>query len=161
MDGFRRFPGLGSIAGWSGPVKGKAGRMSAPTSASEKEQMDSFSRSLKAAIERSPLSQKELAERLGISKNTINSWCNGRTGVTLSMALHISNALGMTIDEVFCHDPKYEVSPRSLERRKNALTEAYSRAGLLLAAYGSLTPDGRARVDGAVAVEIAQMQTQR
>lgn len=130
-------------------------------STSEKDQMDSFSRSLKAAIERSHLNQKELAERLGVSKTTINSWCNSRANITLATALNVADVLGMTVDEVFCRDPENEMSQRSVDRRKNALTEAYSRAGMLLAAYGSLTPDGRARVDSALAVEIAQMQVHR
>ncbi len=126
----------------------------------ELEIIESFSRSLKAAIERSGMTQKELSRKLGLSQTTINGWCNARSSMNLASAISIADALGMTVDEVFRHDPEKQVSARSLGRRKSALTEAYSRAGFLLASYGMLSPDARSRVDGAIAVEIAQMQAQ-
>lgn len=121
------------------------------------EQVDSFSRSLKAAIDKNGMTQRKLARKLGLSNSAINGWCNGRSAMSLVTATTVANALGMTLDETFCHDPEKELSIRSQDRRKSALTEAYSRAGVLLASYGALSPDARSRIDAAIALELAKL----
>jgi len=46
-------------------------------------------------------SQAELAERVGVSRNSINAIENGRFDPSLPLAFRIANAFGLTVEEVF------------------------------------------------------------
>jgi putative transcriptional regulator len=46
-------------------------------------------------------SQAELAERVGVSRNSINSVENGKFDPSLPLAFRIADAFGLTIEEVF------------------------------------------------------------
>jgi putative transcriptional regulator len=49
-------------------------------------------------------SQAELAERVGVSRNSINSVENGKFEPSLPLAFRIADAFGLTIEEVFTRD---------------------------------------------------------
>ena len=50
------------------------------------------------------LSQEELARRCGVSRQTINAIENNKYDPTLSLAFHLAQALGATVDTLF-HPP--------------------------------------------------------
>jgi putative transcriptional regulator len=49
-------------------------------------------------------SQAELAERVGVSRNSINSIENGKFDPSLPLAFRIADAFGLKIEEVFSRD---------------------------------------------------------
>lgn len=53
---------------------------------------------LKAARINAGLTQKELADRLGISNTTVNNWENGDTEPTLSQLRKLSELSGIPMD---------------------------------------------------------------
>ena len=56
---------------------------------------------LKAARAALDLSQQELAERVGVSRQTINAIEKGDYNPTINLCLTICHALGKTLDELF------------------------------------------------------------
>jgi putative transcriptional regulator len=46
-------------------------------------------------------SQAELADRVGVSRNSINSVENGKFDPSLPLAFRIADAFGLTVEEVF------------------------------------------------------------
>ncbi len=59
---------------------------------------------LKAARAAMDLSQQQLAEKVGVSRQTINSIEKGDYNPTLRLCLAICHALGKTLDELFWQD---------------------------------------------------------
>lgn len=53
-------------------------------------------------------SQAELAQRVGVSRNSINSVENGRYDPSLPLAFDIADAFGLSIEEIFERDKKTE-----------------------------------------------------
>ena len=51
-------------------------------------------------------SQAELAERLEVSRQTVNAIETGRYDPSLPLAFEIARLFGLRIEEVFEHDPK-------------------------------------------------------
>jgi putative transcriptional regulator len=49
-------------------------------------------------------SQAELAERVRVSRNSINSVENGKFDPSLPLAYGIADALGLTVEEVFAKE---------------------------------------------------------
>jgi putative transcriptional regulator len=49
-------------------------------------------------------SQGELAERVGVSRNSINSVENGKFDPSLPLAFRIADAFSLTVEEVFLRD---------------------------------------------------------
>lgn len=49
-------------------------------------------------------SQAELAERVEVSRNSINSIENGKFDPSLPLAFRIADAFGLTVEEVFSRD---------------------------------------------------------
>lgn len=49
-------------------------------------------------------SQAELAERVDVSRNSINSIENGKFDPSLPLAFRIADAFGLTVEEVFSRD---------------------------------------------------------
>ena len=49
-------------------------------------------------------SQAELAERVSVSRNSINAVENGKFDPSLPLAFRIADAFGLTIEEVFERD---------------------------------------------------------
>ena len=56
---------------------------------------------LKAARAALDLSQQELAERVGVSRQTINAIENNKYDPTLALAFQLSRALGVPVDGLF------------------------------------------------------------
>lgn len=50
------------------------------------------------------LSQEELARQCGVSRQTVNAIENNKYDPTLSLAFHLAQALGATVDTLF-HPP--------------------------------------------------------
>ena len=50
-------------------------------------------------------SQAELAERVGVSRNSINSVENGKFDPSLPLAFRIADVFGLTVEEVFLREP--------------------------------------------------------
>jgi putative transcriptional regulator len=51
-------------------------------------------------------SQADLAERVGVSRNSINSIENGKFDPSLPLAFRIADAFGLTVEEVFLREGK-------------------------------------------------------
>jgi putative transcriptional regulator len=49
-------------------------------------------------------SQAELAERVSVSRNSINSVENGKFDPSLPLAFRIADAFGLTVEEVFLRE---------------------------------------------------------
>ena len=47
------------------------------------------------------LSQKELAQKCGVSRQTLNAIENNKYDPTLSLAFHLARELQLTVDELF------------------------------------------------------------
>ena len=56
---------------------------------------------LKAARAALDLSQQDLADKVGVSRQTINAIEKGDYNPTIKLCLAICNALGKTLDELF------------------------------------------------------------
>ncbi len=52
-------------------------------------------------------SQAELAEMVGVSRNSINSIENGKFDPSLPLAFRIAHAFGLTVEEVFDKDDAF------------------------------------------------------
>ena len=50
----------------------------------------------KYALAKRNITQKQLAEKLGVDENTVSNWVNGRTNVTLTTANRLCDVLGIT-----------------------------------------------------------------
>lgn len=61
---------------------------------------------------RDEMTQAELAERVGVTRQTIIAIEQGRYSPSLEMAFQIANALGVTLDDVFA----YPVTPKENSR---------------------------------------------
>ena len=59
---------------------------------------------LKAARAGLDLSQQELAERVGVSRQTISAIEKGDYNPTINLCIAICKALGRTLDELFWED---------------------------------------------------------
>ena len=59
---------------------------------------------LKAARAGLDLSQQELAERVGVSRQTISAIEKGDYNPTINLCIAICKALGKTLDELFWED---------------------------------------------------------
>ena len=59
---------------------------------------------LKAARAGLDLSQQELAERVGVSRQTISAIEKGDYNPTINLCVSICKALGRTLDELFWED---------------------------------------------------------
>lgn len=57
--------------------------------------------SIKAARVNANLTQQELAEAVGVTTQTINSWENGRREPKVSQAKALCETLGVRMDDIF------------------------------------------------------------
>jgi putative transcriptional regulator len=69
------------------------------------------------------MTQKHLAERVGVSRQTMNAIENGRHAPTVDVAIRIADVFGITVDQLF--DLNYDGRP---VRRENAPTINLDRA---------------------------------
>lgn len=54
------------------------------------------------------LSQRELANKLGVSRTTVTMWESGGQYPRLETAVRVANVLGCTIDDLFGRSPPEE-----------------------------------------------------
>ena len=57
------------------------------------------------------MTQRELAERVGVSRQTINAIERSKHQPSLELAFKIADAFGKPIDEVFCYFPHLDLDP--------------------------------------------------
>ena len=57
-------------------------------------------------------SQAELAERVGVSRNSINSVENGKFDPSLPLAFRIADAFGLKVEEVFLREGEHAEGPK-------------------------------------------------
>jgi putative transcriptional regulator len=78
----------------------------------------------RARRERADLTQQQLAERVGVSRQTIVSIERGRYNPTVGLALALAGALGLTVEDLFQLGPgDAEGEPPGREGRAGARTE--------------------------------------
>lgn len=58
---------------------------------------------LKVRLAELELSQAELADELGVSRNTFNLWANGKNFPSLEMALKLAKRLSCKVDDLFTY----------------------------------------------------------
>ena len=58
----------------------------------------------KLRFERNEMTQQDLAERVGVTRQTINAIELGKYSPSLEVAFRIAAALGMRLEEVFSYD---------------------------------------------------------
>lgn len=63
---------------------------------------------LKAARAGKDLTQKDLADAVGVTRQTINAIEKGEYNPSINLCIGICRALGKTLDELFWEDDKYE-----------------------------------------------------
>lgn len=57
-------------------------------------------------FETGEMTQKELAERAGVTRQTINAIEAGKYAPTLELAFRIAHCFGRPLEEVFTYDPQ-------------------------------------------------------
>lgn len=68
------------------------------------------------------LTQRELAEKMGVKYNTISSWENGPNSINISDLMKFCDLLDISIDEMFKQEKKTALSIRLSERESYALS---------------------------------------
>lgn len=63
-------------------------------------------------FEQSEMTQAELAERIGVTRQTVIAIEQGRYSPSLEMAFQIARAFGVPLDEVFQYPATTEEKPR-------------------------------------------------
>jgi putative transcriptional regulator len=58
----------------------------------------------KLRFERNEMTQQDLAERVGVTRQTINAIEAGKYSPSLEVAFRIAGALGVRLEEVFSYD---------------------------------------------------------
>jgi DNA-binding XRE family transcriptional regulator len=58
---------------------------------------------IKVRLAELDMTQQELSEKLGVNKQTINSWVNSRANPTLETAFKIADILDCTVDCLFTY----------------------------------------------------------
>ena len=116
---------------------------------------------IRAARKRAGYSQQTLAERLGVSRNTVVNWETGRCATDYKTALNLCDVLGLTPDDLKLSDsaeaPDGDAvtrggpSPAPGAMRAAGLT-AGERRFLLL--YRQLSPAGRRRAEGTLEAQL-------
>ena len=61
-------------------------------------------------------SQADLAERLGVSRQTVNALETGKYDPSLPLAFKIARVFGLTIEDIFEDEPAPPSAKRKLER---------------------------------------------
>lgn len=121
-----------------------------------------LSEKLYACRRRSGLSQEQLAERIGVTRQAISKWELGSSTPELENLLALCDCFGITLDELTREDS----SPASAEGAdENPADKTQRRAGvglllagavglLLVGALVVLRPDAAERLDAASAVTL-------
>ena len=60
------------------------------------------------------MTQRELAERVGVSRQTINAIERSKHQPSLELAFKIADAFGKPIEKVFCYFPDLDIDPEQM-----------------------------------------------
>ena len=74
------------------------------------------------------VTQKELAGRVGVSRQTINAIENGRHAPTVAVAIRIADVFGVAVDQLF--ELAYDGKPARHEPVKEEPSPRFSLSGL-------------------------------
>ena len=66
--------------------------------------MYAFHLRVKTLLEASPMTQKELADKCGLGKSSLNDRIRGRVSYSIEDAFALAKAFGITLDELFSDD---------------------------------------------------------
>lgn len=69
---------------------------------------------------RKGLSQEELADKLGISRQAVSKWERAEAGPDVDNAIRLSRLYGVTLDELFGNKPDYERAIEAMRLREEA-----------------------------------------
>ncbi|MFO1442821.1 helix-turn-helix transcriptional regulator [Bacillus sp. Bva_UNVM-123] len=58
---------------------------------------------LKVRLAELNIKQQDLCKKLGVTKQTLNAWVNGRATPTLEMSFKIANLLDCKVDDLFTY----------------------------------------------------------
>lgn len=78
---------------------------------------ENVAKNLKHYRELKKLTQRELAEKIGVKHNTISSWENGTNSIDVSVLMQICDLLGVTLDEIY-RGKKYEEAITKLSEKE-------------------------------------------
>jgi putative transcriptional regulator len=92
------------------------------------------------------LSQAELAERIGVARQTIHAIENGKFAPSLTLAFKIASLFGSDINDVFAPDPE-DTMPSLLETTSETTSTQHSPSDRPVRAR-PLVFFGRQRADG-------------
>ena len=108
-----------------------------------------------SAMENAGVSQVQLAERLGISKGTVNNWARGNNSPDVDMVPKICNVLGISILDIYspAHVEKKEVMIP--EKKATSITDAAIK---LAKDYDSLDTHGKRVVRAVTDEEKSRME---
>lgn len=56
---------------------------------------------IKFYIDISPYNREEIKKEMGVSTNTISSWCTGKSRPPLEEAFKLSRLLGVTVEDLY------------------------------------------------------------
>ncbi len=94
----------------------------------EETQMISFRERIRlnlvAAMKSANMSQVQLAERLGISKGTVNNWTKGNNSPDVDMVPQICRVLGISISSLYTPLPFEPEEIQSTKKKPTSLSEA-------------------------------------
>ncbi|AFL99753.1 putative transcriptional regulator [Desulfitobacterium dehalogenans ATCC 51507] len=95
--------------------------------------------------ERRGITQKQLANHLGVRDNTISSWEKGTNSIDISTLLNICNFLEIRLDDIYGISDK-KISPVELTEDELAL----------LSSFRKLSHDNRMKVLGIVELKASE-----
>lgn len=108
---------------------------------------------LERYLSASGYTQKDFAEKLGVSKSSVTNWIKGKNSPDVELVAPICKLLNITINDFYSDGPPTRLVPQ--ERQKNAPLHS-SEAEQLARDYDSLDVHGRKAVRAVADVEIAR-----
>ena len=96
-----------------------------------------------ALRKRKGLSQEELAEVLGVSRQAVSKWERAESGPDMDNAIQLSRLYNISLDELFGNKPEYEIELDSMEPdlQEPAASEAVTAPEIVPAQETSLIKD--------------------
>ena len=93
------------------------------------------------------LTQEELANRLGMKKQTVSSWEAGRTEPTLGQCSSMARIFGVTVDELVSGEGDFTICLKGANDDTEEKDEAYEQDFEPLIAYMKMPRDRRKMID--------------